>query len=111
MHWGIGYLQRSRGDVASSIQAYRTAQLNFPEIGLRADVAAVHLLIADLLLDAGQDRQAEWEIRQVLPIIDEYKLVPEGFAALSLLRESLRRQKIDRQALRNLHGYFEKPGL
>ena len=75
---------------------------------MRADVAAVQLVIADLLLDAGQDRQAEWEIRQALPIIDEYKLVPEGFAALSLLRESLRRQNIDRQALRNLHGYFEE---
>ncbi len=110
LHWGIGYLQRSRGDIASSIQAYRTAQANFSELGMRADVAAIHLVIADLLLDAGQDRQAEWEIRQALPIIDEYKLVPEGFAALSLLRESLRRQKIDRQALRNLHGYFEELG-
>ena len=75
---------------------------------MRADVAAVHLVIADLLLENGQDKQAEWEIRQALPIIDEYKLVPEGFAALTLLRESLRRQKIDRQALRNLHGYFEE---
>ena len=108
LHWGIGYIERSRNNIAGSIEAYREAQREFLEIGMRADVAAVHLLVADLLLDAGQEKQAEWEIRQALPIIDEYKLVPEGFAALSLLRESLRRQKIDRTALRNLHGYFEE---
>jgi tetratricopeptide (TPR) repeat protein len=106
--WGIGFLMRSRGENSRAVESYRKAQNEFAEIGMRADVAAIHLVIADLLLDAGQEKQAEWEIRQALPIIDEYKLVPEGFAALTLLRESLRRQQIDRQALRNLHGYFEE---
>ncbi len=110
LFWGIGFLMRSQGESVRAIESYRATQQEFLQLGMRADVAAVHLVIADLLLDAGQDRQAEWEIRQALPIIDEYKLVPEGFAALSLLRESLRRQKIDRQALRNLHGYFEELG-
>lgn len=73
-----------------------------------ADVAALHLVIADVLLDSGQERQAEWEIRAALPVIDRLKMVPEGFAAMSLLRESLRRRSIDRQALRNVHGYFEE---
>jgi tetratricopeptide (TPR) repeat protein len=108
LQWGLGYLQQVQGNALASIESFRIAQTEFAEIGMRADVAAVHLVIADLLLDAGQEKQAEWEIRQALPIIDEYKLVPEGFAALSLLRESLRRQKIDRQALRHLHGYFEE---
>jgi hypothetical protein len=108
LYWGLGYLQQGQKNAGGAIEAFRSSQLEFAEIGMRADVAAVQLLIADLLLDNDQDKQAEWEIRQALPIIDEYKLVPEGFAALSLLRESLRRQKIDRQALRNLHGYFEE---
>ena len=54
------------------------------------------------------EAQAEWEVRAALPIIEEEKMVPEGFAALTLLRESLRRRKLDRQALRNLHGYFRE---
>jgi tetratricopeptide (TPR) repeat protein len=108
LHWGIGYIQRSAGDVTASIAEYRAAQDEFAKLGMRADVAAVHLLIAGLLLDADQEKQAEREIRQALPIIDEYKLVPEGFAAMTLLRNSLRRQKIDRQALRNLHEHFEQ---
>jgi tetratricopeptide (TPR) repeat protein len=108
LQWGVGYLLRSQGNGSGAIDAYRTAQREFVELDMRADVAAVHLVIADLLLDNGQEKQAEWEVRQALPVIDEYKLVPEGFAALTLLRESVRRQKIDRQALRNLHGYFEE---
>jgi tetratricopeptide (TPR) repeat protein len=108
LQWGIGALLKSRSDLSGAIEAYRSSQEEFSELGMRADVAAVQLVIADLLLDSGQEKQAEWEIRQALPLIDEYKLVPEGFAAMTLLRESLRRQKIDRQALRNLHGYFEE---
>jgi tetratricopeptide (TPR) repeat protein len=108
LQWGVGYLLRSEGDLENALSAYRVAQNEFAEIGMRADVAAVNLVNADILLELGQDKQAEWEIRQALPIIDENKLVPEGFAALSLLKESLRRQKIDRQALRSLHGYFEE---
>jgi tetratricopeptide (TPR) repeat protein len=108
LQWGLGYLMRSCGDNPAAVEAFRKAQNEFASLRMRADVAAVNLVIADLFLDTGQEKQAEWEIRQALPIIDECKLVPEGFAALSLLRESLRRQKIDREALRNLHGYFEE---
>jgi tetratricopeptide (TPR) repeat protein len=104
--WGVGYLFRQKGRVPEAIKAFREAQYAFSKVGMQADVAAVHLILADLLLDAGQAPQAEWEIRAALPIIDEYRLVPESIAALSLLRQSLQRRQIDRQALRSLHGYF-----
>lgn len=104
---GLGYLLRSQGNLGAAIDTYREAQKEFREIGMRADVATTHLVLADLLLDTGQNAQSEWEIRAALPIIDDLKLVPEGIAALSLLRESLRRRQIDRQALRSLNGYFE----
>jgi hypothetical protein len=35
-------------------------------------------------------------------------MAPEGMAALSLVRESVRRQEVNRQALRELHGYFQE---
>lgn len=107
LQWSIGDLFRAQGKLADAGEAYRAALQESEEIGMRGDVAALHLVIADLLLDNGQERQAEWEIRAALPIIDEEQMVPEGVAALSLLRESLRRRQIDRQALRNLHGYFQ----
>ena len=110
LYWGLGLVLRQQGKIPDAIAALRTAQQELLSIEMKADVAALHLVIADLLLDTGQERQAEWEIRAALPVIDELKMVPEGFAAMSLLRESLRRRSIDRQALRKLHGYFEEAG-
>jgi len=106
---GVGYFFQGQGCPQDAIVALRDAQRQFAEIGMNADVAATHLVLADLLLDVGQPAQAEWEIRAALPVIDELKLVPEGIAALALLRDSLRRRQIDRQALRSLNGYFEEP--
>jgi tetratricopeptide (TPR) repeat protein len=108
LRWSVGDILREQRKLGEAVDAYRAALRESEEIGIRGDVAAIHLVLADVLLDAGFDRQAEWEVRAALPIIEEEKMVPEGYAALSLLRESLRRRQIDRQALRNLHGYFQE---
>ena len=106
LRWSMGELLRKQGRCGPALEAYRQAQSDARELGMRGDLAALHLVVADLLLETGQEAHAEWEIRAALPIIDEEKMVPEGIAALSLLRESLRRRQIDKQALRDLHGYF-----
>jgi tetratricopeptide (TPR) repeat protein len=108
LRWCVGDILREQGKTAESIDAYREAVRDAEQVGMRGDAAAIHLVLADSLLQAGQEAQAEWEIRAALPIIDEEQMVPEGVAALSLLRESLRRRKIDREALRSLHGYFRE---
>ena len=108
VHWGLGALLREEGHHPDAIEAYRQAQGEFEILGMRADIAALNLVIADLLLDQGQDAQALGEISAALPVIAELKMAPEGMAALSLLRESTRRQEINRGALRELHGYFQQ---
>jgi tetratricopeptide (TPR) repeat protein len=108
VQWGIANLLRKQGQIESAVEAYRSAQREFGQIGMRADVAALSLVVADLLLERGQDPEAMREVLAALPVLDELKMVPEGVAARSLLRESLRNQKINRQALRDLHGYFEE---
>lgn len=108
LRWCVGDILREQKKLGEAIESYREALESAREVGMRGDVAAIHLVLADVLLDAGHDRQAEWEVRAALPIIDEEKMVPEGYAALSLLRESLRRRQIDRHALRDLHGYFRE---
>jgi len=60
-------------------------------------------MIADLLLENGQESDATEEILAALPIVEEYWMVPEGVAALALVRH----QKVNHQALRDLHGFFE----
>jgi len=107
---GLGYLYHAIGRLPEAIEAFRAAQQEFAEIDMRADIAALQLVVADALLELDQPQKAEWEIRAALPVIEEYELVPEGLAALTLLRESLRRRQIDRGALRELHGYFPEAG-
>jgi hypothetical protein len=65
------------------------------------------LVIAESLLALGRDREAEWEILSALPTIDEEKMVPEGFAAVALLRESVQRRKTDPNALRELREHLQ----
>jgi tetratricopeptide (TPR) repeat protein len=108
LQWHLGDVLRKLGKESEAIKAYGNACKNAERVGVRGDVAALHLVVAELLLDMGLDSEAEQEVRAALPIIDEEKMVPEGFAALSLLRESLRRRKLDRGALRTLHGYFKE---
>lgn len=106
LRWCVGDILREQGKKQEALLAYRAALEECDELGMRGDAAAIHLVLADLLLDLGHEAQAEWEVRAALPIIDEEQMVPESIAALSLLRESVRRRRIDRAALRELHGYF-----
>jgi tetratricopeptide (TPR) repeat protein len=110
VQWGIGMLLRESGHIAEAIEAYGQARAEFETIGMRADVAAVNLVIADLLLEGGATAEALRAVSRALPVISELKMAPEGMAALALVRESARRQEIDRQALRELHGYFQQLG-
>lgn len=70
LRWSVGEMLRTQGKRAGALDAYRQAQADANELGMRGDLAALHLVIADLLLEAGQEAQAEWEIRAALPIID-----------------------------------------
>ena len=108
VQWGLARLLRETGQIAPAIETYRAAQEEFEHIGMRADVAALDLVLADLLLELGEEAAARQSVLRALPVIGELHMVPEGMAALSLLRESLRSQRIDRPALRELHGYFEE---
>jgi tetratricopeptide (TPR) repeat protein len=108
LRWCVGDILREEGKLGEAADAYRAALRESEKIGLRNDVAEIHLALAEILLDLGFDDQAEVEVRAAFPIIEEEKMVPEGVAALALLQESLRRRKIDRQALRNLHGFFRE---
>ncbi len=108
VQWGVGILMRGQNDLASATEAFQLAQTALADLGMRADVAALSLVVADIYLERGLDREATHELLGALPIIDELNMVPEGIAALSLLRQSLRQQEINREALRDLHRYVEK---
>ncbi len=104
---GIGLLMRTRGNPAAAIEALRAAKEGFIALQMRSDVSTMSLLLADLELEIGDEGAAVRELIEALPVIESENMVPEGMAAWSLLQESVRHRRVDREALRLVHGYFE----
>ena len=66
-------------------------------LGMATRAAYVRVGLRRPFLRPEMPREAEWEILAALPTIDEQGMVPEGFAAVALLRESVRQRKTDPQ--------------
>ena len=107
LKWSIGDTYKSRQQLAQAVEAYRGAQRDFLSITMPLFVALLHLVIAETLLTMGRHREAEWEILAAQPTIEEQQMVPAGFAAVALLKESVRRKKTDPNALRDLRAHLQ----
>ncbi len=103
----IGDAYRSQGSLRRALESYRAAKTDLQQYGFSGLVTQISLAIAETLLALGRDREAEWEILSVLPTIEEEKMVPEGFAAVALLRESVRHRKTDPKALREIREHLK----
>jgi tetratricopeptide (TPR) repeat protein len=99
-HWGEGQLM-------AALDAFRSSLGDYAQLGMTPRVTYMRLYIADTLLRLDRAREAEWEILAALPTIEEQKMVPEGFAAVALLKESVRRRKTDPNALRELREHLQ----
>ena len=106
LKWSIGDTCKAQGKLSNATEAYRSAQRDFAEMSMPRYVALLRLVIAETLLSLGRGREAEWEILAALPTIEEQGMVPEGFAAVALLGESVRRRKTDPRALRELREHL-----
>jgi len=98
----IGEAYRVKGRHAEAIGFLRAATQEAAEIGMHARLAYLRVLLAESLLAAGRNREAEWEILTALPVIEEQKMVAEGFAAVAILRESVSKRALDGPALAQL---------
>jgi tetratricopeptide (TPR) repeat protein len=103
----IAVTLRRIGHREASLAAYREAIKGHADLGMSTRVAYERVLFAEALIEAGRVREAEWEILAALPTISEQKMVPEGFAAVSLLRESVRQRRTDPKALLDLREYLQ----
>ncbi|MEX1244924.1 MAG: hypothetical protein WEB59_05925 [Thermoanaerobaculia bacterium] len=103
----MGETLQRQGRTAAAIASYRASVEDYEALGMRTWVAYVRVLLAQALLGAGYAREAEWQLLAALPTIDEEKMVPEGFAAVALLRESVRLRKTDLDALRELREHLK----
>jgi tetratricopeptide (TPR) repeat protein len=107
LKWSIGEAYREQGSLGRAVEAFRVARNDYQALGIGAPVTQLSLVIAESLLALGRDREAEWEIMSALPTIEMEKMVPEGLAAVALLKESVRRRKTDSSALRELREHLK----
>ena len=103
----VGSAYRDQGQFAEALNASRSAIVTYAELGMATRVSYARLFIADTLLALGRHREAEWEILAALPAIEQGKMVPEGLAAVALLKESVRSRKTDPNALRDLREHLQ----
>jgi tetratricopeptide (TPR) repeat protein len=103
----IGEVLRNQGQLSAAVEAFREGVQTFEELGMTTWTAFARLALADTLLALGRPRQAEWEIQAALPVIEEQKMVPEGLAAVALLRESVRQRQANPRALREIREHLQ----
>ena len=103
----VGEAYRQRDSLSVALEAFRAAAADYQELGLTTRLAYLRVFIAETLLRLNRNREAEWEILAALLTIEEKKMVPEGFAAVALLKESVRRRKTDTNALRELREHLK----
>ena len=98
---------RDQGQLNAAVDSYRAATAGYAAVGMQTMVAYIRVLTAETLIATQRHREAEWEILAALPTIEEQKMVPEGFAAVALLKESVRRRNTDPDALRELRQHLK----
>src|SRR5262249_15635988 len=103
----MGETFRRLGQNDAAIHAYKMSVKDYTDLGMETMAAYTRLVLAETLIAADRPREAEWEILQALPTIDEQRMVPEGFAAMALLRESIKRKMADPNALRELREHLQ----
>jgi tetratricopeptide (TPR) repeat protein len=102
----IGESLRESGNFGEALLAFRSAVGVYSQLEMVTFAAYTRVFVADVLLRLDRPREAEWEILAALPTIEEQKMVPEGFAAVALLKESVRQRQTDPNALRELREHL-----
>jgi tetratricopeptide (TPR) repeat protein len=93
---------RDRGFLEQAETAYRTAISTFIQAEMCRWVAYLQVILAEVLLAGGREREAIAELLSALPVIARESLGREGAVAIALLSKSIRRQNIDANALSGL---------
>lgn len=95
-------LLRAQGRSGPAKALFARAKLEYLSLGMDWFAAYAAVLLAETELAMGEAANAEAEIRWALPILQEREMVPEGYAALALLTQSIRKRNVDSGALQEL---------
>jgi hypothetical protein len=65
------------------------------------------ILLAETFIELGLTRKAEKLLLAAAPVFEEQGMVADAVATVSLLREAIRRRKLDPQTLRELRDRMQ----
>jgi tetratricopeptide (TPR) repeat protein len=99
----ISCVYRSHGMLNEALQLLQSSCEEHARLGMRSLEASNRMLIAETYLAMGRPREAEREIRQVLPILEEQSMVPDAVVAANILREAVRQQHSDPKSIAESH--------
>lgn len=105
----IGSICRARGLLWEALRLFTTSASDYEHLGMVTIAAYTRVLIAETYLAMHMPRDAEDEVLKALPVLEEEGIVPDALVALSILREAVRRQKLDPQMLQELRERL-RPG-
>jgi hypothetical protein len=105
----FGFMCRSRGLLGEAVELFKASARDYEDLGMMANGAYARLLVAETYLAMQLPRDAEAEVLKAIPIFEEEGIVLDAVAALSILRESIRQQKLDPDLLRELRDRL-RPG-
>jgi len=99
----ISCVYRSHGMLNEALQLLQSSCEEHARLGMRSLEARNRMLIAETYLAMGRPREAEREIRRVLPILEEQSMVPDAVVAANILREAVRQQCGDPKSIPESH--------
>jgi tetratricopeptide (TPR) repeat protein len=98
----IGFGLRSQGKLREAAECFQGSQEQYRQLGVRSLEAYAGILLAETYIALGSPHEAERLLLAAVPIFEEQGMIADAVAAVALLRESIRQQKLDPKMLRDL---------
>lgn len=105
----MGFGFRSQGMLKEAAECFQRSQEQYRQLGVRSQEAYAGVLLAETYMALGLPRKAERLLLAAVPIFEEQSMVADAVAAVALLRESIRRQRLAPQVLRDLRERMREP--
>lgn len=105
----IGFGYRAQGMLSEAVKFFTESQRCYVQLGMMPYAAYSGLFVAETLLAMERSKEAELVLLSVLPTIESEGMIANAVAAINLLREAIRQQKLDPEMLRELRERL-RPG-
>jgi len=102
----ISFAFRSKGMFKEALRFLQISRADLEHLGMQWSEAYCRMLIAETYLAMGRPHDAETEIRAAIPVFEDEGMVADAVVAVSLLREAIRRQKLEPRPVVDIRDRF-----